>query len=260
MNGSDQVVFTIVVSTILFLLIIGLVVALMIINSNCRRKHVVELAEFQLQRDQEVMSAEREATEQTLTEVGRELHDNIGQLLTATQMGFRNNLDEDIQEEGAIGRSMETLEQTIEEVRRLARSLNSDLWRDRTLVDAIAFECERLSRMRVVAMRFEHGGDVFEIDNDSKTILFRCFQEVISNAIRHGQARNIDVALSVKGGPVLKISDDGRGFDAEKTTKGAGLNNIRRRSRLIGFTAEVDSEVGNGCAWTFAPANNVAFE
>ncbi len=79
MQNTSMMTATIRVSAFsMVLMLIGTMVLLMVKYSNRRIRHRAELAEMRLQRDQEVMAAEREATQHTLREVGRELHDNVG--------------------------------------------------------------------------------------------------------------------------------------------------------------------------------------
>ena len=141
----ERYIFIVLVGTAFILSMIGIVGFLMVVNTNRRHRHRAELAEADLRRESEVMQAEREATEQTLNEIGRELHDSVGQLLTVAQMGFLNRLDPALLEEAPVATAMGALDEGIEEVRRLGRSLNSDLWQERDLVDALEAEAVRIA-------------------------------------------------------------------------------------------------------------------
>ncbi|MBP9178742.1 MAG: histidine kinase, partial [Flavobacteriales bacterium] len=79
---NERYIFIVIVGTAFALSMIAIVGFLMIVNTNRRHRYRADLAEADLRREGEVMLAEREATEQTLNEIGRELHDNVGQLLT----------------------------------------------------------------------------------------------------------------------------------------------------------------------------------
>ena len=245
---SADLQFAIIISTLMLLLFIGLVVLLLVINNNRRNRHRAEIAELRATRDRAVMEAEREATGQALGEVGRELHDNVGQLLTLAQMGVA-----DVVEGGGDVRltaAMAALDEGIEEVRRLGRSLNTDRWRDRSFADAVSAEASRIERIARVQVPLVLLGRVPELEPDAKTILFRVFQEITTNALKHAHAHSI--AITLDGGPpfAMRIRDDGRGFSDAGTSAGAGLANIRRRCSLIGFTADLHTSPGDGCTWT----------
>ncbi len=249
MDDTDRIAIAVIAGTALVLTMIFFVVMLLVVNANRRHKHRAQLAELQLERDRAVMDAEREAIRQTLLEVGRDLHDNVGQLLTVVQLGLNTAIDAG--SSGArLSASRDMLEQGIEEVRRLGRSLNMDQWEDRSLVDAIQNEAVRLERVGHVKAHVLLHSDPPELPADSKTILFRVFQEIISNALRHGGADAIHIEID---GASIAVSDNGCGFDPDRTERKSGLGNIRKRCALIGFQALCDSAPGTGCRWQIKP-------
>ncbi|HPF91996.1 MAG TPA: histidine kinase [Flavobacteriales bacterium] len=253
MNSDQQIMVTVVVTTVLFLIIVGLVIGLMFINAQRRHRFRAELVEADLRREAEVMQAEREATEQTLNEMGRELHDSVGQLLTVAQLGLLDRLDHGLQDDPSVATALGALGEGISEVRRLGRSLNSDLWKERSLVDALEAEAVRIERLGRGRVLLTVEGDPADPPADVKTVLFRTFQEVMNNALKHSGADTMEIGLSGNELPVLRIADNGRGFDPATVEKGGGLMNIRRRCELIGYRAELVSGAGLGCTWTLKP-------
>ncbi len=245
---DSQLVIVLVVVTLTIALFIGLVVLLLILNQQRRTKHRAHLAELKLTHDREVMDAEREAQRQTLQEVGRELHDNLGQLLTVVQMGLYAELEDDGKKQ-RIHEAVNTLELSIEEVRRMGRSLNSDLWEQRTFTEAITSEAERIERMGLATVHLRITGEPPGLSPDAKTILFRVFQEVVNNALKHARADTIDVSLHDGAQPTLTIADNGQGFDGAQASTGSGTTNIRRRCAMIGFVAELHTSPGQGTTW-----------
>lgn len=252
MGGDTRFIFAVVVATVLVLAMVGVMGLLMVVNTNRRHRHRADLAEAELRREREVLRAEQEATEHTLTEVGRELHDNVGQLLTVTQMGLytaRAERPDDQQ----LGTAMEALSQSIEEVRRLGRSLNTDLWQDRSLVDALNAEVLRLQRLGRAAVDLNLIGDPKDPPSDAKIILFRTCQEILNNTMRHSRATHISIEVSGNQRMHLRLRDNGVGFDIEHVLSGGGVKNIRRRCALVGYRATLGSSPGKGCAWTLTP-------
>jgi len=240
----------IIVTTVMIVLFIGLVVLLLILSHNRRIRHRAVLAEVKLARDREVMKAEREAQQQTLRDVGRELHDNLGQLLTVAQMGL-DGMMTDPAKEHRMEEVMHAVELAIEEVRRMGRALNSDMWLHRSFSEALGAECERIERAGLAHMHLLVEEEPPRLLPDAKTILYRVFQEVVNNALKHAHANTIEVAL-LHGEPFrFSISDNGKGFDLASFTTGNGLGNIRHRCELIGFDAELASLPGEGTRWLF---------
>jgi signal transduction histidine kinase len=148
---------------------------------------------------------------------------------------------------------MEALDLGMDEVRRLGRSLNQDHWQRRELIEALELEAVRLERLGKARVLLEINARPADPPADVKTILFRAFQEVISNALRHSGARSITITVDDQAGLALRISDNGRGCDPATVVQGSGLDNIRHRCRLINYTATMVSAPGEGCAWHFNP-------
>ncbi len=254
MDTTDRIVFAVIVVTVLLLVLVGLMLLLLVVNSERRHRFKAELAEADLRREREVLRAEREATRQTLQEVGRELHDNVGQLLTVAQMGLNTALDDPSHDPYLEG-IRDALDNGIEEVRRLGHSLNSDLWEQRSLLEAIQVEMERIRRVGRIVAHVRVEGAAPMLPADTNTILFRVFQESITNALKHSGASHLEVTLRAAPAFSLSVADNGRGFDAAHATVHGGLVNIPKRCALIGFDAHCNSVPGQGCTWTFTQRN-----
>lgn len=260
MSSEEQILLTVIITTVLFVLIVGVVVALMVVNTNRRIRHRAEVAEMRQQQDRAVMEAEREATQHTLRELGSELHDNVGQLLVVSQLGVNSVLDE-LGDHPRLAAARDALEQGLDEVRRLGHDLNSDLWKHRSVVDAICAEAERLERVARVQVHIQRVGAPALPDADTSTVLYRVFQVIIANAIKHSGADRIDILLQPAEhgeGLVLAVTDNGLGFDTATTKPHAGLVNIHKRCALIGYQATCTTRPGGGCTWHIRPLTSHA--
>jgi signal transduction histidine kinase len=252
MSDLERLSLVVLLVTLLLLLLFGFMAALLILNANRRHRHRAELAELHVQRMAELAQATREATEVTLAEVGRELHDSVGQLLCVAQLGLRDRL-RDLANDAGVTTALGALDEGITEVRRLGRTMNNDLWQQRGLIEAITTEAERLERLGRAKVNVVMEGRPGDPPPDARTILFRTFQEVVQNALRHSGARTMEIGISDRGGFTLTIADDGRGFDADASATGSGLLNIRKRCALIGYRSELHTAPGAGTRWTFSP-------
>ena len=246
----DDLTALILIGTVLTMFLVGLAILLLVRNHNRRIRHRAEMAEFKLARDREVMKAEREAQKQTLRDVGRELHDNLGQLLTLAQIGLDNVMAGPVSDPRMMD-VMHTVELSIDEVRRMGRTLNGDLWTDRSFGEALAVECERIERVGLARVHLLVEEEPPHLPPDTKTVLYRIFQEVMNNALKHAQADTIEVALLHGDTYRLTITDNGKGFDPASATAGSGLVNIRHRCALIGFDAELTTAPWKGTRWHF---------
>lgn len=241
-NGNVLIVLLVV--TLVILLLVGFFVLLLVMGNNRRNRHRAELAEVAVQHAEEVRQVEQEVLAQTMADVGRDLHDNIGQLLTAIRMGLNRLIGKEESEGGAEVKA--TVDRTIAEVRRLSRTLNTDRWSEQDLAQAMAAECERVRHTIGLPVVFVQVGEAAFQTADRKVVLYRIFQELLNNALKHAQATRIGVSLDHSTGLRLTVEDDGKGFDPQEAAAGQGLLNIRKRAALIGYQCELHSAPGQG--------------
>ena len=246
MTEHADIATVVILSALGSLVLLGVTVVLLIVVHQRRMRHRADMAELQLQHAREVREVEREVLDHTLAEVSAELHDNVGQLLTAVHLDVLALPD--TQPTHDIANNMQgILERAINELRRLSHSLNTDHLRGRPLVTLLEEECKRLNRPGkrevVLTADVRHAN----VPPDQHVVLFRIFQEAMNNALKHAKASRITVALVHNGGLRLSVQDNGLGYDpAAVHGEGHGLANIRRRAALIEATCIVLSEPGKG--------------
>ena len=238
---------TVIVGVLLILLVVGLVVWLLLLNNTRRIKHKLDLVELDMARGRAVMQAEVEARQQTMAQIGRDLHDDLGQLFTVVQIAVEYvNQDKP---DARLDEVLRTLEHGIEEVRFLGRSLNADMWVKRSFPEAIEAEVARMERAGVAQVRMEREGVWPDLAAGEKTILFRIYQELVNNALKHGGKSELGVRLIGGRNAVMLVSDKGPGFAPDALPLSNGLSNIHHRCELIGFRAELTTAPGEGCTW-----------
>lgn len=252
MGETDHIAFAVVVITIVILAMLVTMGVLMVVNANRRVRHNAEMAAAAQQREREVMHAEREAVQQTLNEVGRELHDNVLQLLGVTQIGLNTMLEEG-PDRARLVTSRDALEQGVTEIRRMSHDLHGELWKERSFVDAISAEAERLQRVARVQVHLLQDDILPDLAPDTKIILFRVFQVILTNALKHSGADRIDIVLKATPGLVIIVSDNGMGFDPQRVNPHAGMNNIHQRCAVIGYHATCQTATNGGCTWRIQP-------
>lgn len=184
--------------------------------------------------------------------LARELHDELGQLLTAIRMDavwlqerLREKDFKAAERAAAICRLVDT---TIEEVRAMALRLRPGVLDDLGLVEALEMYTTEFERRVPMACIFTHQ-DVPAVDSGTATAAYRIAQEALTNVARHADATRAEVRLTVKQGALLlKVGDDGRGFDPDRLHQGQmlGLVGMRERAALVGGTLSVVSSPGRG--------------
>jgi len=121
-------------------------------------------------------------------------------------------------------------------------------------IKANAAKTERLNQMGLITIKFDIDEQQHKTFNDNeKIVLYRIFQESISNSLKHADADVISVSLKTAHQVEMEVRDNGKGFDfGEATTKNnsLGLLNIEQRAAIIGYTVKVVSAPGKGTAIT----------
>jgi PAS domain S-box-containing protein len=190
--------------------------------------------------------------EKERTAIARELHDELGQVLTALRMDAVW-LQEQLKKEGVDGveratAMCEMIDSTIEEVRSLAIRLRPGVLDDLGLVDALEWYTSEFERRSQIPCIFTHDA-IPEIDNTLATAAYRIAQEALTNVARHADASRSEVSLNMSDGSlVLTVSDDGRGFkeDVIAESEQLGLAGMRERAILAGGVLAVVSNPGSG--------------
>jgi PAS domain S-box-containing protein len=197
------------------------------------------------------------AQEEERRRIARELHDQMGQHLTALSLGLKSLRD--TTPEASAGRQRLRQLQEItdllgKEVHDLALELRPTALDDHGLHTALANYAEEWSERCGVEVDFHSAGlDGERLPSEAETALYRMVQESLTNVLKHAQARRVSLILRRSPGQVLAVvEDDGLGFDPEAALTGPGaggrlgLLGMRERVELIGGTLAVESTLGRG--------------
>jgi two-component system, NarL family, sensor histidine kinase UhpB len=187
------------------------------------------------------------AQEDERSRIARELHDELGQELTAVAMQSERAAH------GPPGNSQATLEeiaeatrQSIDHVRRIARRLRPEALDDLGLVNALISLCRRMGQHSGVRIEPDLA-NVPSTSPETDLVIYRVAQESLTNAIRHAQASKITLSLTTDNDHVtLLVRDDGRGIDAPLSDDTAGVSGMRERALLIGAQLKIRSHHGAG--------------
>jgi PAS domain S-box-containing protein len=213
-----------------------------------RKRLEKELLANELEHQKAINQATVDSQEQERSEIGKELHDNVNQVLTTTKLYLdlaRSNPD--LKDE-LIEKSTKNILSVINEIRQLSRSLMNPSIGDLGLIDSIhdLIENINLTRKLHVSLKAE---PVIEdlLDKSQKLTVFRIIQEGLNNAIKHSKATLVTINFAHQNNKAeVIIEDNGIGFDVQTVKKGAGLKNIQNRIYLIGGWHAISSRPGAG--------------
>jgi signal transduction histidine kinase len=183
-------------------------------------------------------------------ELARELHDQMGQLLTALTMNLealRRAAPAAL--ESAIGESLAIVQGLLREVRDLSFRLRPAMLDDMGLTEALRWYVDREARRTGIRATVTVDPAVGRLPATIETAVFRVVQEAMTNVGRHARASSVAVELRADGDVVhLVVADDGVGFDADaaRDRLRLGLLGMRERVALVGGTLEIESVPGHG--------------
>ena len=184
--------------------------------------------------------------------ISRELHDELGQVLTALRMDsvwLKGRLKQtDAKAAQRVSSMCELIDKTIEDIRGLALRLRPGVLDNLGLVDALEWYTADFERRTGITCLFEHG-DIPHITDTVATAVYRIAQETLTNVARHAFASRVEVILQNERN-ILKLTvvDDGRGFITNKVSEAEalGLVGMRERATLVRGIIDVHSAIGKG--------------
>jgi len=183
--------------------------------------------------------------------LARELHDEIGQALTAAKINLQAAMEEsDPAKSKRIHETAAILERLLSQVRQISLNLRPSMLDDLGLVPALRSLLDEQGRRASVAVRFSAKNISESLDPEIQTTCFRIAQEAITNAVRHAAATQIQVDIHREEGSFrLRVYDDGRGFEMpppQSQTIGLGLLGMKERAALVGGRTRITSAPGKG--------------
>ncbi len=193
----------------------------------------------------------RTAQEEERRFLSRELHDQVGQMLTGVKMELasiaRLHGDSESEISARIARAKGTVEQTLRIVRNTAMLLRPSMLDDLGLAPALAWLVKEVSRSSGIEMHADIDPTVDSLPDSHRTCIYRVVQEALTNAARHSGSRKVELSVRPRGEWVVCIvSDNGRGFDTTKSQKGLGLLGMEERVRELGGFVRLISTLGSG--------------
>jgi two-component system sensor histidine kinase UhpB len=172
--------------------------------------------------------------------IALELHDEVGQALTAAMLRL----------EGAeLDQAREALREALEEVREIARRLRPEALDDLGLRNALRALVASIARSARLDLTPEIEATLPRLSPEQELVVYRVAQEALTNAVRHSDASTVRFSLTSEAGEVvLAVEDDGRGFDQNPAVDGSGIRGMRERALLVRARLEVESAPGRGTA------------
>jgi two-component system, NarL family, sensor kinase len=247
-----QIFAILIVLTVFVLVMIVFIVFILFLIQKKQKGFVSDLIAVKANYEKERYKAQMEIQEQTFQDISREIHDNVGQMLSLAKLGVNmldleriNDAKNDI-----LGIS-DILDNSLDQLRHLCRSMNSDLIKTGGLKKSIEMQVGFLQSGNKFKIEFNVSNDNTRLSETKQVILFRIVQEAMTNIIRHAKASSITILLDYNPDFVLlKIQDNGKGFliDYKQINPRQinGIHNMEHRAKIIDADFEIKSNLGSG--------------
>jgi len=196
----------------------------------------------------EAARAALSAQEAERLRVARELHDEIGQTLTAVTIQAERAASGDSglasQE---LARVADAVRRSLDDVRRIARELRPEALDDLGLINALIALCSRVDAQGGPSVRREFRGKVPGLAPDVELVIYRVVQESLTNTLRHADAETVTISLVVDAESILvSVADDGKGMPPRVQRGTAGIGGMRERALLVGGRLSIESRPNEG--------------
>ena len=196
-----------------------------------------------------------EAEEAERQRIAKDLHDGVGQMMSAARMNlsafeeaasFRSET-----EKQDFDRIIGLVDESCREVRAVSHNMMPNALLKQGLASAIREFIHKLDQKKIRVQLYTEGLEE-RLDSNLETVLYRVIQECVNNVIRHAGASTVDISV-VRENDMIRgtIEDNGKGFDTQNLEEGLGLKNIRTRIDYLKGTVEIDSAPGKGTLVAF---------
>lgn len=221
------------------------------LNDCTHRVHLEqEIKDLRLMAQRNIMMATLDGQERQREQIGKELHDNINQVLATVRLLLNLLRTEDTAKaQIIIAKSKESVNYCIEEIRRLSHSLTPPSLQEISLKEAIEGLINEIPFVHGERVELEITGLDEKILSDGlKVTLYRIIQEQMNNILKYASGTLVQVCLTQnQSNLILLVQDNGQGFDVKAKRKGIGLANIIGRAELYNGQAIIESSPGAGC-------------
>jgi signal transduction histidine kinase len=197
-----------------------------------------------------------EGQEEERKRISRDMHDGVGQLLSAMKFNLEgiHSVNTDFEKE-KLNASKDLLKNVIREVRRISFNLTPSALSDYGIVPVLNRFCREMTKISDLQVSFENKtGFLSRLEGKVENNLYRIVQEAVNNAIKYAEAKEVKIILSHNSQYLnLEIVDDGKGFDLNQleekghfSSSGHGIFNIRERANFINGQCDIISKEGKG--------------
>jgi two-component system NarL family sensor kinase len=250
---TNDFIFTVIASSSGLAVLSVLVVNLLLVGRNRRLKHQAQVLEMKSNYEKELMKTQVEVAENTLNDIARDLHDDVGQMLTFSIIQL-NNLKEttDASLENKIMEVRASVQNTLQSVRGISKTLSSDYISSFGIYESLQRLFERLNKQGIIKSTLHFSSTILFRSRSNELFAFRIIQELVNNTVKHAEATKIILKVSEEDNSIrLEYQDNGKGIPKgllkqDQLKNSLGFTNIYKRAELMKGNLEFRTDSGEG--------------
>ena len=255
MHQNPEIYFVTIIGIILGLILVGFIVTILFLYQRRQHRQEQEMLVIKDKYEKEALRSQLEIQENTFKTIAQELHDNIGQMLSVVKLSLSAlPLEKEHPAHDLARHSQEVLNKAIFDLSDLTKSLHSDRINDVGLVESMRFELASVKKAGLIDVQFSISGEEFPLPEQKAIFLFRMFQEMLNNILKHSRAKQVCVRVKYHEDNTfaLEVEDNGVGFNVNEkkesvsASRGVGLKSMYNRAHLMGAEITIDSTEGKG--------------
>lgn len=240
------------IGTTMIILIVFLIAVFMLMLIYRKRKieHTNEVQRMNERFSHELLKTQLEVQRETIQQIGREIHDNVGQKLTLAAL-YMQQLEnkQGYADNNKFDSVASIINESLSELRGLSKTLIETNHQHLDLIEVINKECDRVQNASKCTVLFITDTSQLEVSQAAKNFVLRILQEFIHNSLKHSGCSQLQIMLNMEEfGIKISAKDNGKGFNNQETYSGIGLKNMKKRAELIGADFNLESTPGAGTA------------
>lgn len=248
MGERELIIFIFLINIILLIFIVGVLVFIFQYRKR-KIEHEKQLLRINEQHIKELLSSQLEVQKQTMVDIGKEIHDNLGQKLTLASI-YLQQIPYNKSEKDLTTRTFEInelLNEILRDLRQLSQSMVNPEFYESDLIGLLKKEVERVNSMTQVLVSLQTSETELKLNSVQRNAIFRIIQEFIQNSLKHSQCTLINLSIHRKDEKIVfEAADNGKGFEQENNLPGIGLTNMKRRAIELGGDFLLESTPGIG--------------
>ncbi|HEY4195744.1 MAG TPA: sensor histidine kinase [Mucilaginibacter sp.] len=235
-TSKDSLIPVLITGTIVIVILLVFLFFFVIIYQRKMIKNQVVLRQLQDEKQNDLLNAVFETQESERKRLAEDLHDSVGQVLSAIKLNL-HRLDRVTETEGPkslLADTRQLTDECIQEIRNIIHNVLPPVLTDFGLIDALQALCDKLGQNTDIKITFTRNLADERFPSEIELTYYRMAQELFGNAVKHSKATAIQLLITKEDGfLVMTFSDNGIGFDMDNVKHGFGIKNLQSRAQLI---------------------------